>query len=453
MKVSKQGTGIQSNITSYAETQGQLHPEIADIFSAKRLFARGEPLKSLGYLDRLNRGKARSPRPYLRALVRELVGDLTGSLEDLKRECPSPEHAIARARVLAKLGFVDEAVQVIRETLLRLNSFESRSYAPAAVGIGGRRFDLELLGFSSEGSALGGQNKEWEIGCVVEHLMALGEFDECRRVALSLGAANYKLLSLLGEVGSVDGLSYASRRLPKAQVKWSVDGIRGWFSTDEAAVLSGLAAGTTSKEAIVEVGSFAGRSTCSLALGAKLGSQPAIHSVDPHSGLQGIFEGSTLELFKGSLHSKGFEGAVTTHITTSVDAAAKWTERKVGLLFIDGNHAYEAVRKDFEAWRPHLAERSFVAFHDSNQSGPTRLLREIITDYDELRPVGLRDSLFVLQRIKEIPHQSQERRRRRTWQRYLTMLSRDYSSWLRSERRSLTRAAMDIFDALLQAAG
>ena len=443
---------IQSNHTSYAEAQGQPHLEIADILSAKRLFARGESLKSLGYLDILNRGEARSPRPYLRALVRELVGDLIGSLEDLKREGPAPEHAIPRARVLAKLGCVDEAVQAMREPRARLNPLGSKRYASAALGIGGRRFDLELLGFPSEAFALGERNKEWEIGCILEHLMALGEFNECRRAASSLDRTDYKLLSLLDEVGSADGLSQVSSRVPKVQVERSVNGIRGWFSTDEAAVLSGFAAETPPNEDVVEVGSFAGRSTCALALGAKSGSQPAVHSVDPHSGLQGIFEGSTLELLKESLRSKGFEAAVTTHVTTSVDIAAKWTEKKVGQLFIDGNHSYAAVRKDFEAWIPHLAEQGFLAFHDSNQPGPARLLREIIEDYAELRPVGLRDSLFVLQRKKETSHQSRGWPRS-PWQKYLTILSRDYSSWLRSERKRLTRAAMDIFDALLQAAG
>jgi MMP 1-O-methyltransferase len=444
--------GMRSNRTSCAEAQGQPQPENADIVSAKRLFARGEFIKSLGYLDKLNQGKARSPRPYLRALVRELVGDFTGSFGDLKHESRSPEHAIARARVLAKLGYVDKAVQLIRGTLLRLNPRERRRYASASVGIGGRRFDLELLGFASGGFALGERDKEWETGCVIEHLMALGDFDGCRRAALALGAADYKLLSFLDEVGSADKLSHAASRLSRTRVNRSIGGIRGWFSADEAAVLSGIAAETPSEENIVEVGSFAGRSTCSLALGARLGSQPAIHSVDPHSGLQGIFEGSTFELSKESLRSKGFEGAVTMHISTSVKTAAEWTGRNVGLLFIDGNHSYESVRKDFEGWIPHLAERGFLAFHDSNQPGPARLLREIIRENAGLRPVGLRDSLFVFQRTKDTPRSSHERPKG-PWQRYLTTLSRDYSSWLRSEKRRMTQAAMDIFDALLQAAG
>ena len=444
--------GVQSNRTSYAEAKGHPHPEIADAVSAKRLFARGELLKSLGHLDRLNRGKARSPRPYLRAMVRELVGDFTGSLEDLKREGPPPEHAIARARILAKLGFVDEAVQTIRETLFRLNPLECRRYTSACVGIGGRRFDLELLGFHAEGFALRERNREWEIGSIIEHLMALGEFDACRRATLAIKAVDYELLSLLDEVRSADGQSHVASRLPKTRVKWGIEGIRGWFSADEAAVLSGIAAETPPNEDIVEVGSFAGRSTCSLALGARLGSSPAIHSIDPHSGLQGIFEGSTLELFKENLRSKGLEGAVTTHNTTSMDAAAKWTGRKVGLLFIDGDHSYENVRNDFEAWVPHLARRGFLAFHDSNQPGPALLLREVLSDHTELRPVGLRDSLFVFQRTMETPQPSHEWRKG-PWQRYITMLSRDYSSWLRSERRRLTNAAMDIFDEFLQAAG
>lgn len=52
------------------------------------------------------------------------------------------------------------------------------------------------------------------------------------------------------------------------------------------------------------------------------------------------------------------------------DEAARGWSRPIDFLFIDGDHAYESVRRDFEHWSPHLTPTGVLAFHDALTDAP-----------------------------------------------------------------------------------
>ncbi len=174
-----------------------------------------------------------------------------------------------------------------------------------------------------------------------------------------------------------------------------------FLSDPEARLLHDFAKNCTGKGIIVEIGSWKGRSTIWLAKGSKSGNKVQVVAIDPHTGSPEHGKVNTFKEFKSNISSARVNDVVTPVVKTSEDAI-KGFKGKVELLFIDGNHDYEFVKKDFELWSPKLIEGGIIAFHDSHLwNGPKRVVRESIFGSRQFRNIGFVDSITFAEKVSE----------------------------------------------------
>ncbi len=191
-------------------------------------------------------------------------------------------------------------------------------------------------------------------------------------------------------------------------------GVQGYLHEIEGYALYSLAARGPGAGAIVEIGSFMGRSTCWLASGSQSATREKVVAVDHFSGSpehqpgashavkEIASEGTTYRRFQENLRGAGLAEWVEARRAGSLEAVKTW-EGPIRLLFIDGDHSYEASRADFDAWTPFLVEGGLVALHDVGAwEGVTRFFAEVASGkhgggrYREVMGVN---SLRVLERL------------------------------------------------------
>jgi predicted O-methyltransferase YrrM len=186
--------------------------------------------------------------------------------------------------------------------------------------------------------------------------------------------------------------------------------VEGYLYDLEGYTLLQLAATGGGAGAIVEIGSYFGRSTAFLAAGSKAAGREKVVAVDHFKGSPEhqpgqayaspalAREGTTLPTFEANLRRLELADHVTTVVAASADAAKEWSG-PIRLLFIDGDHSYEASKQDFEMWSPFVVPHGIICFHDvPTWPGVTRFYEELVRGQADWRQVVAVMSLRVVER-------------------------------------------------------
>ena len=188
------------------------------------------------------------------------------------------------------------------------------------------------------------------------------------------------------------------------EIKKIVDCIPGFILNDEGKLLYDLAKKCPNECVIVEIGSWKGRSTIWLAFGSLSSNKAKVYAIDPHTGSpehKKIHrEVWTFEEFKQNIKKAGLQDCVIPVLKTSAEAAIDFN-KKIGLIFIDGNHAYKMVKKDYQLWFPKLIDGGIIAFHDTTvYQGVEKLVRKFIFKSFSICNVGFVGSIVYGQKVK-----------------------------------------------------
>ena len=157
-----------------------------------------------------------------------------------------------------------------------------------------------------------------------------------------------------------------------------VSEIKGFLEEAEGLRLYELALEACSLGPCLEIGSFCGKSTVYLGLACKA-KERTLFTIDHHCGseeqqpgqlyfdpeLIGVKTGliDSFPYLRATIRKAGLEDVVVPMVTRSQVAARDWAI-PLGMVFIDGGHAYDTVLSDYRCWYPHVLPGAILAFHD-----------------------------------------------------------------------------------------
>lgn len=186
-------------------------------------------------------------------------------------------------------------------------------------------------------------------------------------------------------------------------VLWSLGLARAETQTTDAE-RDCLARHAAGRKRLVEVGVWHGVTTRRLR--GVMASDGVLFAVDPYPvGRLGF---SAQRLIAGREVAGAHNGSVRWVRATGVQAARDLAGAggPVDFVFVDGDHSYEGLRGDWEAWAPLVAPGGVVALHDScscatrqiDDAGSAVCTREVIRQDPHFELLEVVDTLTVLRR-------------------------------------------------------
>lgn len=134
---------------------------------------------------------------------------------------------------------------------------------------------------------------------------------------------------------------------------------------DSAWVLYGLVR-ALKPEVCVEIGAARGKSACYIGMALKENGHGKLYSIDPHAQTywNDVESVDTYNVFQENTRRLGVEQFIEVVRDFSDKVGSTW-KLPIDILFIDGDHSYEGVKRDWDLFSPYVTTFGLVVFHDT----------------------------------------------------------------------------------------
>ncbi len=138
-----------------------------------------------------------------------------------------------------------------------------------------------------------------------------------------------------------------------------LEGIEGWFSVQQTEVIYPFIESLDKNALLVEIGTYHGRSAKLFSLANPDIKILTIDLMDFPEKPENV--GSKIDI-------NVLKSGNIFQVLGDANDVVKGFNWQIDFLFIDGDHSYQAVRKDIDKWLPFLKDNSYVGFHDYEDS-------------------------------------------------------------------------------------
>ncbi|MEE9394858.1 MAG: class I SAM-dependent methyltransferase [Planctomycetota bacterium] len=140
---------------------------------------------------------------------------------------------------------------------------------------------------------------------------------------------------------------------------------------------------------VLEIGCFKGCSTVFLAMACRDKGFEEITTIDLFTGTPSW--GQTFDTLEEATRRFEDYGLGSFIRTVRTDSQAFSWQGPLAMLHVDGDHSYEAVKKDFARYLPHLAPGGIIVAddYDSGHEGVIQAVHELLASNPDLTIVGI----------------------------------------------------------------
>ncbi len=214
------------------------------------------------------------------------------------------------------------------------------------------------------------------------------------------------------------GKDWEIKPVPGSYPLVQINGVQGYLMPGDVLYLFRKAANLPPNATIVEVGSFMGLSSIVMAhaLIANQNEGARLYCVDTwqgspeHQQMEVVKEEKLYDIFIRNIQDAGVDHIICPVRKRSTEAAADFADESADLIFIDGDHSFEACYADLKAWYPKLKPGGILIGHDCVPgSGVRQALEKFTAEYQlSYRVTEPPDAHYIFEISKpllsQVPH-------------------------------------------------